>query len=97
MSNNNQVPQVDSTMIPTPDDALLHYQSLGGEITVFNSFGEDPLKERPDLIADRERQYGQCYPNFDEIFYTTVNGNYVPFQNGLLGFITISKQLELQL
>lgn len=52
MSNNNQAAQLNPSVIPAPDDALQQFQDCGGEVTVFNSFGKDPLELRPDLIAE---------------------------------------------
>lgn len=97
MSNNNQVAQLNPSVIPTPDDALQQFQDCGWEVTVFNSFGQDPLELRPYLIAEREELFHQRHPTFDEIFHSTVNGNDLLFKAGLLDFITISKQLVAQL
>ena len=97
MSNNNQAAQLNPLVIPTPDDALQQFQDCGGEVTVFNSFGQDPLELRPDLIVEREELFYQQHPNFDEIFHSTVNGNDLLFKTGLLDFITINKQLVAQL
>ena len=97
MSNNNQAAQLDPSIIPTPDDALQQFQDCGGDITVLNSFGHDPLELRPDLITEREDLFFQQNPTFDEIFHSAVNGNDLPFKTSLLDFITISKQLEAQL
>ena len=97
MSNNDQVAQLNPSVIPSPDDALQQFESCGGEITVFNAFGQDPLELRPDLITEREELFHRQHPSFNEIFHFTVNGNYSHFKNGLLDFIAISKQLVVQL
>jgi len=97
MANNNKAAQLHPTVIPTPDDALQDFESGGGEITVFNSFGNDPLEQRPDLIRQREVYFYQRHPRFEDIFYSTVNSNPCPFQEGLLDFISISKQIAAQL
>jgi len=96
MSSNNQVAKVTPAAIPNPDDALQEYQNGGGEITIFNSFGRDPLEQRPDLIAEREFDFYQLH-SFEDIFYSIINTNPIPFQTGLLDFITISKQIAAQL
>ena len=97
MNNNNQAAQLNPSVIPTPDDALQQFQDCGGDITVFNCFGQDPLELRPDLITEREDLFCQRNPTFDEIFHSTVNGNDLLFKTGLMDFITISKQLVAQL
>ena len=78
MSNNNQAAKLNPSDIPTPD----------GEITVFNTFGQDPLELRPDLITEREELFYQQYSTFDQIFHSTVNGNDLLFKTGLLDFIS---------
>lgn len=97
MQENNQTVPLDTTIILTPDDALEQFESTGGVITVFNSFGEDPFDGRPDLIAQREAMFLQQHPDFTEIFSSTANGDYLPFISGLLNFIGISKTLVAQL
>ena len=97
MSNNDQVAQLNPSVIPRPVDALQQFESCGAEITVFNAFGQDPLELRPDLITEREELFHQQHPSFAEIFHFTVNGNFSPFKTGLLDFISISKQLVAQL
>ena len=97
MDSNNQVAETSSINIPSPNEALQEFQNHGGHITTFNSFGHDPLSQRPDLMREREERFHQQYPNFNEIFHTTVNGDYSLFRSGILYIIDISKQLEVQL
>ena len=93
ISNNNQATQLNPSVIPAPDNALQQFQDCGGEVTVFNPFGKDPLELRSNLIAEREELFYQQYSTFDEIFHSAVNENDLLIKNGLLDFITISKQL----
>ena len=97
MDQNNQVGELNGTDIPTPNEAIQQFQNHGGHITTFNSFGHDPLSQRPDLMIEREEQFYHHYPRFDDIFHTTVNGDYSLFRSGILCIINISKQLEAQL
>lgn len=69
MSNNDQVAQLNPSVIPSPDDALQQFESCGGEITVFNAFGQDPLELRPDLITEQEELFHQQHSSFAEIFH----------------------------
>ena len=69
MSNNNEVAQLNPLVIPSPDHALQQFQSYGGEITVFNAFGQDPLELRPDLITEQEELFHQQHSSFAEIFH----------------------------
>lgn len=97
MDSNNQVAKLNTTDIPSPNEALQEFQNHGGHITTFNTFGHDPLGQRPDLIREREERFFQQYPQFDDIFHTTVNGDDSLFRSGILYIIDISKQLETQL
>lgn len=97
MDSNNQVAQLNTTDVPSPNEALQEFQNHGGHITIFNTFGHDPLGQRPDLVREREERFYQYYPQFDDIFHTTVNGDYSLFRSGILFIIDVSKQLEAQL
>ena len=48
---------IDNQLIKDPTTILEEYRQLGGNITVFSPFGEDPLKNRPDLLAIREKGF----------------------------------------
>lgn len=94
MDSNNQVAQLNTTDIPSPNEALQEFQNHGGHITTFSTFGHDPLGQRPDMMREREERFYQYYPQFDDIFHNAVNGDYSLFRSSLLFFIDISKQLE---
>ena len=95
MANNNQVASVpQSIIVPEPDDAITFFQSRGGHLTLFSSFGHDPLTDFPELVEEREQRFQQQYPDFGPFFYTVVNGDYSLFRDGLLKFIDISQQLQ---
>ena len=94
MANNNQVASVPQSIVPDPDDAVRLFQSRGGRLTLFSSFGHDPLSDNPQLVEEREQRFRQQYPDFGPFFYTVVNGDYSLFRDGLLNFIHISQQLQ---
>lgn len=97
MRENNQAVQISSRLLPEPHAAVQQFQDLGGQLKTFSTFGHDPLQSNPALVAQRDRRFKEQYPGFNQFFYSTVNGNYSVFQDGLLFFIDISKQLEAQL
>ena len=68
--------------------------SLGRHITTFSSFGEDPLRSNPQLVAQREAEFFAHYADFNNIFHTAVNGNFSLFCEGVLFLIDLSKRLE---
>ena len=88
---------IQSSIIPNVTDAVREYEELGGNLTVFSSYGEDLLKDRQDLIQERERIFTVRYPDFGIFFYTIVNNNDVLFRNGLLYLIRINNVLSKQL
>lgn len=97
MHRNNQVVCVDPVVVPEPEDAVQQFESHGGHLTLFSPFGQDPLGERVDLVALREGEFHQQYPDFTSFFHTVVNNDYSRFREGLLFLIDVSKRLESSL
>ena len=94
MFNNNQAAQIDSRLIPQVESAVREFETNGGQLTVFSSFGEDPLQGSPTLAAQREAEFYRHHPDFQEFFHTVVNGDYFLFREGILCFIDISTRLS---
>ena len=97
MRRNDRTVQVELSFAPEPRDAIAQFESLGGHLTLFSPFGEDPLKDRADLISQKETEYFAQNPDFGLIFYSLVNGDSKLFSCGLLLLIQVSKRLESQL
>jgi len=89
----NQAIPINPSIIPEANDAVQQFQSAGGQLTIFNSFGEDPLLSNPALVTQREMEFLRYHANFSEIFYTLVNGDYTLFREGIICFMDISKHL----
>ena len=85
---------IDNQLIKDPTTILEEYRQLGGNITVFSPFGEDPLKNRPDLLAIREKGFFERYTGFEQFFYSVVNGDLSLFKEGLLFFIDVTIRLS---
>ena len=94
MRRNNQTAHVEPQMVPEPSDAVQQFESLGGHLNVFSPFGDDPLRDRADLITQREAEFFARYPNFGPFFHGVVNGDHSLFKSGLLFFIQISNRLR---
>ena len=94
MLNNNQATQIDLRLISDVASATQEFESNGGQLTLFNAFGKDPLQANPTLVAQRESKFFNVYPNFQELFHTVVNGDYFLFCEGILCFIDISRRLS---
>ena len=84
---------INHQLIKDPTTVLEEYRQLGGNITVFSPFGEDPLKNRPDLVAIREKSFFERYTGFEQFFYNVVNGDFSLFKEGLLFFIDVTIRL----
>ena len=97
MRKNDRAVRVEPRLVPEPRDAVQEFESLGGHLTLFSPFGEDPLKDRVDLISQRDAEYFAQYPDFGPIFHSLVNGDCNLFRSSLLLLIQVSKRLESQL
>ncbi|XP_065891603.1 uncharacterized protein [Dysidea avara] len=97
MARNNQTKQIDNTLVPAADEAVRMYEENGGHITIFNEFGQDPLRGRQELLTIRKERFAEQWPSFGNIFHSLVNGDNTMFHDGLLCFINISMQLTAQL
>ena len=97
MISNNHAVQIDSCLLPDVESAVQDFEENGRHLTIFNSFGEDPLQRNSFLIAQRASEFHRQYPDFGNFFHTEVNGDYSLFHEGLLYLITISNSLVTQL
>ena len=85
----NQADQVDRSLLLEPQDAVHEFEALGGRLTVFSPYGQDPLQGSPDLLQQRERQFHERFSDFGRFFYTIVNKDYSIFRQGILFLITL--------
>ena len=76
---------------------MYDFEENGGHLTIFSSFGEDPLQRNPYLVAQREMEFYRRYQDFRNFFYTVANGDFVLFREGILYLIAISSNLCTQL
>ena len=76
---------------------MYDFEENGGHLTIFSSFGEDPLQGNPYLVAQRETEFYRRYQDFRNFFYTVANGDFVLFREGILYLIAISSNLFTQL
>lgn len=75
MNANNHAKKIYASLIPEREVAVQQFEALEGHITNFTSFGEDPLRSHPNLVAEREAKFHEQYPDFTEFFHTIVNGD----------------------
>ena len=93
MHENKQSRPIDTSLLPESDAAVSHFHSLGGHLTLFSHFGEDPLREHTELVVQREAEFHEVYADFGPFFYKVVNGDFSLFRHGILFLIDISKRL----
>ena len=72
-SNNLQGQNIPATQIPTSQEAVAAYENLGGRLTVFPSYGLDPLADNVALQDMRERRFNS-EADIETVFGDVVNG-----------------------
>ena len=93
MLQNNRVAVLDTSLLPSVDQAVSEYHQSGGRLTEPHTFGIDPLSDSPQKALIREESFFRKYPSFDPIFDGMFNENSTLFADALLFFIGISKRL----
>lgn len=91
-SGNFQGQRVLANQVPTSMEAVTAYDNLGGSLTVFPTFGIDPLAENAELQATREQRFSN-ETNVETIFGDLVNGNYISFEQAIHRYANITIQL----
>ena len=94
MLSRNHAQHVDDRVILDADAAVSQFEDLGGRITTFSPFGEDPLKHSTESVCRREREFKERYPDFGPFFYGIVNNDSSLFREGILFLIDLNKRLE---
>ncbi len=95
MRENDRASRIDRNAIIGVSDALRQFESFGRSLTIFSPFGEDPLRNRVELVNRREAEFKERYPDFGRFFYRVVNGDNSLFREGILFLIDLSKRLEM--
>lgn len=97
MEQNNRAVAVNPSVLPEPVNAVRQMESQGSHLTNFSPFGRDPLEGHATLIQLRDDTFKARFPDFNNFFHTTVNGDFSSFRIGLLFIIEVSKRLESQI
>lgn len=77
-------------LLPSKEQAVALYESEGGNITLPELFGVDPIYENPRLKKLRFDSFVAAYPNFSAIFHGIVNGESNLFKEGLQHFVSLT-------
>ena len=94
MKQNNQTIFIDPQLVKDPCTILEEYTSLGGNITRFSLFGQNPLKDQPSLATKRDGIFFERYPSFEPFFHSAVNGDFSLFKEGLSFLIYVTTNLS---
>lgn len=88
----NHASRVFPQMVPHTPDGASNYEAMGGQLTTFSSFGQDPLAGFPLLQRQRDelfhRQFDASY-----VFGNVVNGHDEPFREAIENFSGITRGL----
>ena len=90
-SNNFQGRRISASEVPTSEAAVTAYESQGGNLTVFPCFGVDPL-DNAALQALREQRFNNV-TDLQNVFGDIVNANFHSFENAILTYANITRQL----
>lgn len=90
--NNFHGKKILAARVPTSQEAVIAYENLGGRLTVFPTFGVDPLSDNSELQVLREQRLGH-QTSMETIFGDLVNGNSTSFERAILRFGNLTTQL----
>ena len=88
-----RVHPVNPSLVPSVEDAIQMYTDAGGTITLNSSFGIDPLASSDALINQRETEFTQNNPSFDDIYSDVINGDGSFMAAAVLSFVNITRNL----
>ena len=87
----NHASRVFPQMEPDTPDAASNYEAMGGQLTTFSSFGQDPLAGFPLLQRQRDELF---HRQFDaSCVFGNVNGHDEPFREAIENFSGITRGL----
>ena len=84
---------VPTLAIPDTDVAVHEYEQQGGSLTHNSLFGNDPLRERRDLVIKRNQSFEVQIGSYEEIFTDVVSGNGDLLQRAILVFLSLTQRL----
>lgn len=91
-SSNLQGQNISATQIPASQEAVAAYENLGGRLTLFPSFGLDPLADNVALQDAREQRFNN-EADMETVFGDIVNGIATSFEQAILRFANLTTQL----
>lgn len=90
-SQNNQVTQLHSTLIPSTADIMQIHEQSGNILQRDASYGQDPLNGYPHLQELRERDFVAAFPDFGDIFTNILHHDASMFKTAIHQFIVLTE------
>ena len=95
MQNSNRIVRLDVRHLPTAQQAVnMYQQEQQGRISDDSGFGQDPIHANLSKTSIRAQVFGERFPSLEVIFHELVNENPVPFKNGLIFYIDVTRRLS---
>ena len=92
----NRLSPISPQHVPFTEQAITMYEACGGRLSRENSFREDPLRNDPPLVQERERTFRQRNLDLELIHGRLANGDPTSFETAVLSFIDITKTLAVR-
>ena len=93
-SQNDRTSRINSTTIPSTQEAVSLFGSTGGQLGQPTVYGSDPLSGYPHLSDERCRLMEANLPSPEELFSSTVNDSIQEFASAAEYMIDITNDLE---
>ena len=90
LASNPQNVSILPSSIPTKDDAALCYVQQGGRLTTYGTFGIDPPRELPHLVARRDQWLADVIPSHES---NVVSGDGEFFKRSIITCIDLRNRL----
>ena len=95
MDENNQAVRLSVQSIPNTKDAVDSYESVGGQLTLSNQVGSDPLAGRQASASLRLQLFTTDFPDLNMLFNRVSNNDYSLFQDAIVRFVYLTKNCWL--
>lgn len=80
--------------LPSTHMARDMYLEQGGDLTAFSYCGNDPLRNRQDLVERRDRLFYDRNPSYQEIYSNVSSSDGQQLKCAILSFIGITESLQ---
>ena len=94
LRNFSEVITVSSSILPTTELAVQEYEHhVGGTLAYSSPFGNDLLKDKPDLLLLRDQHFASSVGGYDDIYSDVVSGEGRLLQYAITTFNSLTQRL----